>query len=35
LWSLPGDLNGKFEHAPHCWEVLFPDSWQMIESSGT
>jgi hypothetical protein len=18
LWSLPGDLNGKFEHAPHC-----------------
>jgi hypothetical protein len=18
LWSLPGDLNRKFEHAPHC-----------------
>jgi hypothetical protein len=18
LWSLPGDLNGKFEHVPHC-----------------
>jgi hypothetical protein len=21
LWSLPGDLNRKLEHAPHCHEV--------------
>jgi hypothetical protein len=25
LWSLPGDLNGKFEHAPpHCREFCSP-----------
>jgi transposase len=24
LWSLPGDLNRKFEHAPHCREVCSP-----------
>jgi hypothetical protein len=24
LWSLPGDLNRKFEHAPHCREVGSP-----------
>jgi hypothetical protein len=24
LWSLPGDLNRKFEHAPHCCEVCSP-----------
>jgi hypothetical protein len=29
LWSLPGDLNRKFEHAPHCREVCSPtlDKW--------
>jgi hypothetical protein len=21
LWSLPGDLKNKFEHAPHCHKV--------------
>jgi hypothetical protein len=24
LWSLPGDLNRKFEHAPHCRKVCSP-----------
>jgi hypothetical protein len=24
LWSLPGDLNRKFEHVPHCREVCSP-----------
>jgi hypothetical protein len=24
LWSLPGDLKRKFEHAPHCREVCSP-----------
>jgi hypothetical protein len=24
LWSLPGDRNRKFEHAPHCREVCSP-----------
>jgi hypothetical protein len=24
LWSSPGDLNRKFEHAPHCHEVYSP-----------
>jgi hypothetical protein len=24
LWSLPGDLSRKFEHAPHCREVCSP-----------
>jgi hypothetical protein len=24
LWSLPGNLNRKFEHAPHCREVCSP-----------
>jgi hypothetical protein len=33
LRSLPGDLNRKFEHAPHCHEVWSPYSWQMIKSS--
>jgi hypothetical protein len=23
LWSLPGDLNRKFKHAPHCHRVCF------------
>jgi hypothetical protein len=32
-WSLPGDLNRKFEHAPCCREVCSPNSWQMIKSS--
>jgi hypothetical protein len=29
LWSLPGDLNRKFEHVPHCCEVRSPtlDKW--------
>jgi hypothetical protein len=24
LWSLPGYLKRKFEHAPHCHEVCSP-----------
>jgi hypothetical protein len=24
LWSLPGDLNRKFEHVPHCRKVCSP-----------
>jgi hypothetical protein len=24
LWSLPGDLNRKFEPIPHCRRVCFP-----------
>jgi hypothetical protein len=29
LWSLPGNLNTKFEHALHCCEVcsLIVDKW--------
>jgi hypothetical protein len=29
LWSLPGDLSRKFEHAPNCREVCSPtlDKW--------
>jgi hypothetical protein len=29
LWSLPGDLNRKFEHALHCRRVCSPtlDKW--------
>jgi hypothetical protein len=29
LWSLPGDLNRKFEYVPHCCEVCSPtlDKW--------
>jgi hypothetical protein len=29
LWSLPGDLNRKSEHAPHCHKVCSPnlDKW--------
>jgi hypothetical protein len=34
LWSLPIDLNRKFEHALHCREVCSPNSCQMIKSSG-
>jgi hypothetical protein len=32
LWSLPEDLNRKFEHAT-LPRSLFSDSWQMIKSS--
>jgi hypothetical protein len=24
VMEFPGDLNRKFEHAPHCYEVCFP-----------
>jgi hypothetical protein len=24
LWSLPGDLNRKYEHVPHCREICSP-----------
>jgi hypothetical protein len=24
LWSLPGDLNRKSEHAPHCRQICSP-----------
>jgi hypothetical protein len=29
LWSLPEDLNRKFEHAPHCHRLCSPtlDRW--------
>jgi hypothetical protein len=29
LWNLPGELNRKFEHMPHCHEVCSPtpDKW--------
>jgi hypothetical protein len=30
---LPGVLNRKFEHEPHCHEICSPTRWQMIKSS--
>jgi hypothetical protein len=32
LWSLLGDLNRKFEHAPHCHEVCSPTNYQRQQS---
>jgi hypothetical protein len=31
---LPGDLNRKFEHAPHCRKVCSPslDEWSKAEA---
>jgi hypothetical protein len=36
FWSLPGDLNRKFEHAPHCRKVrLKLDLWLWSRNKAT